>query len=102
MAVDLCDGAEAMPIDQRQELERRPLRMLFPPFPLADETCCDVEIAGEYGLARAFALPQGPDFLGGERTDRRQTRIVKLAHSLLVHDARRVQPFGCFVNRGHH
>jgi hypothetical protein len=36
ITVDLRDGAETMPVDQRQELEQSSLRMLFPPFPLTE------------------------------------------------------------------
>jgi hypothetical protein len=37
------------------------LQVFFAAFPLADEACCDVEIAGEDGLARAFSLTQCAD-----------------------------------------
>jgi len=76
--------------------------MLLTPLPLADEARRDVEVAGENCLARTFALPQGADFLGGQGADGREARIVEFSHRLLVHHAGRVQPFGRFVDRGHH
>src|ERR1700693_2670183 len=76
--------------------------MLLAALPLADEAGRDVEVAGEHGLARAFAFPQRADFFGGERVDGCQTGIVELAHGLLVHDAGRVQAFCRFMDRGHY
>ena len=54
--------------DEGQQFQGCAARVFFAAFPLADEAGGDVQVAGEDGLAGAFALAQGADAAVNYRT----------------------------------
>jgi hypothetical protein len=57
-----------------------------------------VEIAGENRLTGAFPFAKSANFFGRQRVNRRQARLIKFPHGLLVHQTGGIQVLGGFMD----
>src|SRR5260370_22054051 len=66
---DLQDRFDAFALNDIQQRERRPGRLLCPPLQLRDISDREVQVAGEHRLAHLRAGAQRSNLRGGERRD---------------------------------
>ena len=97
----LGDSRQPLLGNQRQQLEGCALRAFFAALPLAHKAGRHVQIARKDCLAGSLAQAKRANLVGSERLNRRQAKLVELAHRPLVHHPGGMKTLGSLVNRCH-
>lgn len=85
------DRLQPLPLQQVQQLERRPARVLFADLPLAHRGWTGVEHRSQHGLAQFEVLAQRTDFFAVVGRDGLQAERVQLLLLALVDEDQAVQ-----------